>query len=117
MCPTAKVHRDRPTGPVYTEPMCVTSMRAAAAWLLALLMLALPHAVCGSGRAISRPDAPSAYTTPQDAKILRTQLLAVAKHERQRQSGGPEALAPSRAEDLLYGQSTTPASRLRRLAL
>ena len=97
--------------------MSVISIRGIAAWLLALLMLALPHAARDIGRVASRSDAPLAYTTPQNAKILRPQLLAVVNDERQHLSGGPAALAPPRTVDFLSGQSVTPTSRLSWLAL
>jgi hypothetical protein len=97
--------------------MSVISVRGIAASLLALLMLALPHAVRDSGSAISRSDTPLAYTTPQNAKVLRPQLLAMAKDERQRLPGGPAALPPPRTSDLRSGHAATLASRLSRLAL
>ena len=112
-----KVQRDRPEGPAYIETMSVVSMRTAAAWLLALLTLALPPVVRDDGRAISGPDAPWAYNKPQNAKVLRPQLLVVAKDERQRLSGSASAVLPSRAAALLASRLAISTSRLSELGL
>jgi hypothetical protein len=90
--------------------MSVIAVRAAA-WLLALLMLALPH-VRGQ---VSRSDAFFTYTTQRDtAWVLRPPPLVAARDERL--SGGKTAVLLPRAAALpADGLATPRPTRLGRL--
>jgi hypothetical protein len=103
-------------GSSYIEPMTAIPIRTAA-WLLALLTLALPHVVGDSGRAVTRSDAPFASTTHRDTRVLRLQSSGVVRTERQRLSDGGPAVLPSGAALLLFKRSTPPTLRLTSLAL
>jgi hypothetical protein len=81
------------------------------------LALTLPHVVRDSERAITRFDAPFAYTTQHDARVLRLQTLAVVRTERQRPPDGGSIVLPSDAADLLLDRSATPTLRLASLVL
>jgi hypothetical protein len=97
--------------------MSVVSMRTAAAWLLALLTLALPPVVRDSDRAVWRPDAPYSYATRDDAKVLLPQASPMGGTKRQRYSGGGSAVLLPHTPNLVVDRWATSTSRLSELTV